>query len=449
MRWYSYLKGTGEGKALLDFETVEDDNIVICQKLEFLTFGKFSNYLEFANYMIKNTPVEKRCYYETIFGTSSQKPYFDIEFYTYKEKPPDNTTDFYLHDSEADESVRCLVKSVLDELNEITSSENALVQNKSHILVFTSHSEERRSYHVIVEGYCVPDYKENKEFHDRVMKRVPEKWKGIVDHSMYKSLQQFRIVGNTKWKSNRYKTISSELTLNFKGRTGWIPRVKPESQEHMLVILFEASLITFTHRCGMLPTLKREEPVNQFQIPRQLEGTGESIYNPLTPDEIREALALCYKYAGLPFGDSRFPYSYLKTIENNGFSSLILLKRHRASTCAICDRVHEHENPYLIIAGENRDVYLDCRRNSEGKKLHVGSIGPTGSIGSTESMGATGPSSPTGSQGTVSLLPPRPNIIVPNKQPLNLNEFRKLSTLNVKEKKPVTSESKPMLKFTW
>jgi hypothetical protein len=101
----------------------------------------------------------------------------------------------------------------------------------------------------------------------------------------------------------------------------------------------------------------------------------ETFYNVLTPNDIRDALALCYKFAGLEFGDNRFPYSYLKTVESGAQSALILLKRHRPSKCAVCNRIHENENPYLIIAGENRDVYLDCRRNPENKKLHVGALG--------------------------------------------------------------------------
>jgi hypothetical protein len=43
--------------------------------------------------------------------------------------------------------------------------------------------------------------------------------------------------------------------------------------------------------------------------------------------------------------------------------------------CSICNRNHENENPYLVIAGENRDVFLDCRRNNDNKKLLVGSLG--------------------------------------------------------------------------
>lgn len=435
MRWYSYLKSNEDkqGKALLDFETLDDRNIIICQKLEFLSFGKFNNYLDFAKHMLKATVAENRCYYETIFGNSSQRPYFDIEFYT---EP--HETDFWLPEEEADESIRCITKSILDELNEIiqvSEDSNALQHNKSHILVFTSHAKTKRSYHVVVEGYSVADYKQNKEFHDRVMKRMPDKWKSIVDHSMYKSIQQFRIVGNTKWHSSRYKTLSDELTVNYKLRNKWIPRVMPESEEHKFIILLENSLITMTSVCTILPNLIKDENKQRFTTPHGSTGSGESFYNPLTPTDIREALALCYKFAGLEFGDPKFPYSYLKTMESGELSALILLKRHRPSNCAICKRVHENENPYLIIAGENRDVYLDCRRNVDNKKLHVGALGPVANY--------------TGATGTDEIkVPQAPSVIKPPtpKQSFNIEDFIKTSSRSYPSKTP---PKQTMLKFTF
>lgn len=429
MKWYKYLK-TNEGKigkALLDHETVEDNNIVICQKLEYLSFGKFTNYLDFAKHMIKNTPVNERCYYETIFGNNRQRPYFDIEFYTTEKEG-----EVYLPESEADESIRQLVSIILEELNIIVNNDkdvNALKNNKSHILVFTSHAEDKRSYHVVVEGYSVADYKQNKAFHDRIVEKYPDKYKPIIDHSMYKSLQQFRIVGNTKWKAHRFKTLSDTLTVSYMDNSKWYPPAIPDSNEHHFIMLLESSLITFTSTCTPLPNLVIEDKNN---LSKFINKDGEeTFYNPLTPNDIRDALALCYKFAGLDFGDNRFPYSYLKTVESGASSALILLKRHRPSKCSICNKIHEHENPYLIIAGENREVYLDCRRNTDNKKLHVGSIGPVPEVKEKVKT------------------PPKaiaPVIAVPKAPQFNPKEF--INTSNILFNKPVKNkEPEKMLQF--
>jgi hypothetical protein len=386
MKWYSYLKNNGEftkGSALLDYETYDENNLIVCHKLKYLNFGKFNNYLEFAKYMLKNTPEQNRCFFECIFGDKNQRPYFDIEFYTNPQgvKLKEEDHEFYLKDEEADQSVNCLVNCIFEELAEQTSTENPLKINNSHIMVFTSHSDKdtatnttRKSYHIIVEGFCVNNHKDNKEFHDRVVKRMPPKWVGIIDHSVYNSLRQMRIYGNMKWQSNRYKILNESLTMNFIKKFGFLSKVEPESDNHKTILILESSLISQTSSCIIL-NCKAEEK-KPLYIKKSSDDEGIDGFNPLTPEEITEALKLCYKYAGLEFGDSRFPYTYLKTVEDNGTSSLVLLRRLRPSTCAICNRKHEHENPYLIVNGENRDVYLDCRRNSENKKLHVGSMGP-------------------------------------------------------------------------
>ena len=386
MKWYIYLKSSdlsdeekatrsSRGGALLDYETYEDNNLIVCHKLKFLNFGKFLNYLEFAKYMIKNTPPENRCFYETIFGDKTQRPYFDIEFYVSSdgEKPKDGEEGVYIKENEADESVDFLTKCILEELKEQTHNDNPLGLNKSHILVFTSHKATKKSYHVVVEGFSVGNFKENKEFHDRIIKRMPLEWKNIVDHGMYKSLQQFRIAGNMKWQSNRPKILDNKLTKswNDKNPKGWIPKVKPDNENHRLILLLESSLITQTVSCIPL-NCKPEE--KKYFVEGRVREEGEG-FNPLTPEDITEALKLCYKNFGYDFGDKRFPFNYLRTIEDNGISSLILLKRLMPSICSICNRKHEHENPFLIIAGDNRDVFLDCRRNSENKKLFVGSLG--------------------------------------------------------------------------
>jgi hypothetical protein len=144
-----------------------------------------------------------------------------------------------------------------------------------------------------------------------------------------------------------------------------------------MLLLIESSLITQTSGSILLPSLFDEKEQNSDKI-RSGEGKEYAeFFEPLTSENIKDALTLCYKLAGLEYGDSRFPYNFMRVIEDNGESSIIMLKRRFASMCRTCNRIHEHENPFLLIIGEERDVYLDCRRNAQGKKLFVGKLGPT------------------------------------------------------------------------
>jgi hypothetical protein len=377
MKWYNYLNPKIDNpnttnKGLLECETLETNNLVVCQKLKFLYFGKFGNYLDFVKHMLKETTLDKRCFYEIIFGNKAQKIYFDIEFHIDDSLVSPTTSyedgQLILPTVQADESIKYLVNLIKQEIPPLST-------NKGHILVFTSHKENKRSYHIVVEKYGFPDHKSNKMFHDKIVSLMPDSWKHIIDHSMYKSSQQFRIVGSCKFESDRYKTLSEELTVNYTGSNGWIPQIDYETSEEKMMLLVEASLVSNTTSCMILPKIidPEEEIKNEERKARILENG--LVFNPLTPDEIKEVMNLCYQKAGLTYGDPSFPYIYKEIIEDNGESSILLLKRRMPSKCRACNRIHEHENPYLIVVGQDRDIYLDCRRNDFGKKTYVGRLG--------------------------------------------------------------------------
>jgi hypothetical protein len=380
MKWYPFLNPQGEpknkGKSLNENVTIEKNNIIVCQKLKYLSFGCFPTYLDFVKFMLTETPLELRCFYELIPGNVPQKPYFDIEFFTSNSTSEPEYVDGHLvlPENEADEAIRELVSLIQREIPPLHS-------NKSHILVFTSHKDNKRSYHIVVEGFYFSDNKSNKLFSEKIRKNMKQSWQGIIDTSMYKSMQQFRIAGCCKYETSRFKVISKELTVNgcfnSKISNGWIPKIEPESENHKTLLLIEASLITQVSGSQMLPALLDDkEQSSEFLSSGERKEYSE-FFEPLTSENIKEALTLCYKVAGLEYGDPRFPYSYMRTVEDNGESSIILLKRRFASMCRICNRPHENENPFLIIAGIERDIYLDCRRNEKGKKFYVGKLGPS------------------------------------------------------------------------
>jgi hypothetical protein len=378
MKWYTFLNkqedSKNKGKALYENVIVEKNNIIICQKLKYLSFACFPNYLDFVKYMLLETPPELRCFYELIPGNSPQKPYFDIEFFTSKSISSPEYIDgqLVLPENEADEAIRELVQLIQNELPSLSS-------NKSHILVFTSHKDDKRSYHIVVEGFYFSDNKSNKLFSEKIRRNMSQTWQGIIDTSMYKSMQQFRIAGCCKYETSRFKVISKELTVN--GLTtscnGWIPKIEPESENHKMLLLIEASLITQVSGAQMLPALLDDKEQNSEFLRSGEKKDYSEFFEHLSSENIKEALTLCHKVAGLEYGDPRFPYSYMRTVEDNGESSIILLKRRFASMCRICNRPHENENPFLIIAGIERDIYLDCRRNEKGKKFYVGKLGPS------------------------------------------------------------------------
>jgi hypothetical protein len=141
-----------------------------------------------------------------------------------------------------------------------------------------------------VEKFAFQDHKNNKLFHDKIVEKLPECWKNIIDHSMYKSSQQFRTIGSCKFGTNRYKIINDSLTLIYLGKNGWIPPVSIESENQKFLLLLEASLVTQTHSCIILASLKDpEEELKLIEKKARLLENG-LVFNPLTPEEIKQII---------------------------------------------------------------------------------------------------------------------------------------------------------------
>jgi hypothetical protein len=422
--------------SLLDVEKLDFGSLVVCQQRDFRSFAKFPNYLDFGRYLVKDVHDQYKCFYEVIFGDTPQKIYFDLDIpllvgdpnshqipqgesanrhssvmshVDSQQKSVDlplgvpriprseyvspisspSITRSALHNRvsaltlvEADQAVQCLTEIISTlitgdrrSLNEGQLSPRearaleANTESRGHILVFTSHSESKLSYHIILDEWCVSDSKECKYFHDRVMRILPDKWHDIVDHGMYKSLQQLRIVGCHKWKDYRSKILSQDLSCKIGGPTGWTPPEVPMDNNHEYLLLLGCSLVTNTSHCHLLPSFAPlEEPKKTYfkdEIPEM----------ELDAHSIDRAIELCAQMGQLTSKDRNFPYRFntYKTTHNG--SNLIILKRIRPSWCRVCQRIHENQDPYLVVVGRERNVYLDCRRHPTNQKIYVGSLG--------------------------------------------------------------------------
>jgi hypothetical protein len=424
LRWYNYLVKSDEDQSediqtstprvddpkeqakrklrLLECETLDSHSLVICQHREERFFAKFPSYLDFGKFFIQEVQISHQCFYEVIFGDSPQKPYFDIDIEVSQEvsiqheevavetsmNPPigvprlpvsrvqshtklehinvstvKKTQKVRLTPNEADEAIRTLTETILQLIPEIRSG------IRGQILVFTSHSNKKLSYHIIVDGWCFPEWKECRYFHDDVVKLLPSKWKDIVDHGMYKSLQQLRTVGSHKWQDMRVKVISQELSVTCGGANGWIPAEVPVNDGHLFQMLLGASLVTNTSDCHLLPSFAPPEP------PKKTYSRDDTDAVPLDKDSVDQAIELCAQMGKLTADSPGFPYKLEKWSEPKDGSVIIILRRLRPSMCRTCQRIHEHENPYIIVAGRERNVYFDCRRNFNGEKLYLGSLG--------------------------------------------------------------------------
>ncbi len=318
-------------------------------------FTVFPSYIEFGGYQLKYKP-ENRCFYETILGEYSQKPHFDVDI-----NISENTT------INSDEVLDDLIDSIIG----ILSNVGVTLDLATDMLVFTSHGETKKSYHVVIDHYMHMNNLEARAFYDDVVKDMPDNSSKWVDHAVYSGKQQFRIVGSQKLRSGRPKILNE--TWLYHGTPVTYRYIEtPEDEGYKMILQLEASLVSQTSSCTTLPNfIKADESGNNRK------GHQDEYSDDIPKDIAIKALQLLADKAGVSVNDRQFPYRFL-SIQGG----IICLRRVQPSKCRICNRAHENENPYLLVVGDEMNVYFNCRRSD--KNWFVGKLNP-GTSGEGES----------------------------------------------------------------
>lgn len=364
-KWWSLLKPKEKSpqiETLLSRHHSEIDpmqgSLVICWNPGVLDLPKrlftyFKSYLAFAAFQRKWHPKDQRYFFEVVLGDSAQKPHFDLE----QEAP------FPL------ESLEDIWTSLLTAIIQVLREKGVELIPERDILNFSSHGPNKRSYHVVIDNYCHSNHNEAKAFYDAVVLKLPEAYRPYVDKAVYSSKQQFRIVGSQKVKSGRVKTLVSPWPLFPSKESKMAPTLVhymyselPENDDMMELLQLEASLVGCTHNCVMLPSFIDTTETMKSLGWSQDQETISDVVAKLAVEQL--AMTANLTLAQLPY----------KMLGIKG--GLVMLKRLKPSICRICKRVHEMENPFLIVVKRQvgYQVYFHCRRASNEAKLDLGII---------------------------------------------------------------------------
>lgn len=330
-----------------------------------LLYAVFQSYLDFVIYFL-SFPPELRCFYEIILGEYPSKPHFDL--------------DMSVHEP-YQEVFNNLIHSIISTLKE----KGIILNLEKDICIYTSNKDEKVSYHIVINNYCHSNNKEAKSFYFNVMNKLPPEYfaKGWIDKSVYSPTQQFRTLGSHKIYSNRFKRLVEKwnLTYSYVNEEGEnVSEVREivhyfdereladcsteeEREKRKFLLQFEESLITArVSSCTMIPS---------YEVPEVFEKTKRN-YVPgadVDYDEAMAALTLLAHMAGTVPEDRSFPYRLDRLA-----GPFVVLKRMKPSHCRLCNRIHHHQNPYLLIVPENKNVFFHCRRAPATKNLYVGSL---------------------------------------------------------------------------
>lgn len=180
------------------------------------------------------------------------------------------------------------------------------------IIICQSHGADVKSNHIILDGVYVSGHEQAGAFARVVHSYLPENCRALLDMSIYKSLQNFRIAGCVKTGDTRVKSVVTGHNV-------------------------ASTLITNTTGCRLLPDITTAT--------KKTASSGE-----LHPDELDACLRMCAD-AGL--------LRYHRHRQTCG--RLLLFDRIASSYCDICNREHPVDNSLLVAVGEGV-VFRQCRR---------------------------------------------------------------------------------------
>lgn len=323
-------------------------------------FCVFKDYIDFYNYLI-NYSHDAMSFYEVILGNNHQKPHFDIDI-------DKNVFTKMYGEENFDEKVQLILDWIIRSCIEVLKSKKIEIKVNKNILVYTSHSKNKKSFHIIIDKYHHINNHEAKKFYNCVMeyffKICDSVYKdgnfhksSFIDSKVYSTLQQFRILGNQKRGSNRPKVFNQKFL--FEGNViNHIQSEKPRNKNHENLINLSKSLVSFVKECTPLPEFLTEEEKMAIK----------GFKNIKIDDDIAKLAFESFKIYWKNNNDSDYlPFRFFKIV-----GQLITLKRLSPSKCEICNRIHDKENSYLFVLKNN--VYWNCRRSENGQSLFIGQI---------------------------------------------------------------------------
>ena len=314
--WKYYLNNKDKDSLLKKYD-YDHNNLIVCHKLENMRFGIFSSHSNFNKYVINNIKDSEICFYECILGKHSRKPYFDIDI----------------------ENKKIIGDDLIINLKEIIKK---VLPDKYNfmILVYTSHTKTKQSYHVILNGIYFSTNSELLEFFNKVKENVKVEYKQYLDFSVYSNIRQFRLLGSHKFGKNNKKIFSESLSENF-----FIPDIYTNDiakNNYKLRI----SLISNITDCVMITDFVKKPSPRRYY--------GYSDENDV--DEIDDLI------------QNKFPNIFEIDQIRSDRGLLITLRKKKSYICVLCNRIHENENPYVIVKGPERSVEFICRRYQDNHK---------------------------------------------------------------------------------
>ncbi len=370
VEWFYYLVPHEDALGLVDVVPNYERMFLVCghfprpEAKPLKMFAAFGTYLEFVNY-IRDVPRDLWNFFEVILGSRPQKFYFDIDL-------KEDYIPIGQHlESFTERLLTILINRIVETFRNVLQVDFQLEKN---LLIFSSHGSGKKSFHLIIDGYCVTNHRENSDLMVEILKNVPreyidvqtgpKKGKKIIDIGMYSSKQQFRLYGSQKPDNNgpgRPKIFVSEFEHEgkwYRHQFDCPPMSERDRTMFEFTLIFQKSCVTFVDHCQVVTVnkssdLDESDDVGIWHRPRlwSERGAFDESDRYLTPLAMSQALEIVQSKVNLEV------WSIGET--QNG---MIALRRKRPAHCPICEREHENENAFASVNGKWGQVRFHCWR---------------------------------------------------------------------------------------
>lgn len=211
--------------------------------------------------------------------------------------------------------------------------------------IFSSHGENKISYHVVTHNHKVGNNRLNRMFFEKTKTYIDNRYIDFIDSKVYSTFQQFRLLGSSKEGTDRIKSF----VFNFQHRDivikHQIPKDRMNNQRSLDYYIFEKSLITWNDDC--IQIFIEDNQISEVKMYDTYQISNEDVLY------IKQIIGSSYE---------------IRKIEGN----MVSLMRIKAAKCTLCDREHENDNPFITIVGGN--IRFHCRRADNSKYLNRGML---------------------------------------------------------------------------
>lgn len=314
----------------------------------------FHDHLEYLRWRNASVPLDERNFFEVNLRDNPRKFAFDIDMERVKQSGdgtiirtlPDNIFNQEFFDDVCSHSIMNVI-NILAPYQQLNIHQD--------IRIYTSHRLFQRdngmldgkfSAHIVVM-YALPSYIHCEYVYKEAMKRMPSYITQVLTHNeidpcVYKSTQNFRLLGCEKMNSGRPKILLRKWS--YFGQSIDIEYTDQEGDVE--IVEFAESLLSF------------HEDIISFELPVE---TKETNTNYLKIDFNNEqAMNLLGRYRNCFQPSSRS-------------GNILFLRRLQSSMCPTCNRNHNSMPPYLLVL-PNGNVYWCCQRAPNKATYFLGNI---------------------------------------------------------------------------